>query len=456
MNWPPNTDLIVVGGGLAGTDAAWQAAREGARVALYEMRPVRMTPAHKGDQLAELVCSNSLKSNQLHSAAGMLKEEMRKLGSLVIAAADAHAVPSGGALSVDRDAFSAAITQALQESPQVQLLREEVTELPTDRPVVVATGPLTSDALAAAIEALTGARELYFYDAASPIIEADSIDRSICFEASRYGKGDGGYLNCPMSEAEYHAFRAEVLAAELVPLKEFEPIRLFEGCLPVEELARRGELTLAYGPLKPVGLTDPRTGRRPFAVVQLRQENKSGTLYSMVGFQTRLMWPEQRRIFRTIPGLENAEFVRLGVMHRNTYLHSPELLHPTMALREEVRRARGREQPVYFAGQMTGVEGYVESAATGILAGLNAARALRGDAPVILPPETMLGALAEYIAHGPTDNFQPMNSNLGLLPPLPERVRPKERRHQVMVERGLAEMDRIAAALGRPPSRAAA
>lgn len=456
MRWPDEVDLVVIGGGLAGSDAAWQAAREGLRVALYEMRPVRMTPAHKTDRLAELVCSNSLKSNQLFSAAGMLKEEMRLLGSLVIAAGDAHAVPSGGALSVDRDAFSDAITRALEEHPQVRLIREEVTGLPEHLPLVVATGPLTSDALAAALTDLTGARELYFYDAASPILDAESIDRSICFEASRYDKGDGGYLNCPLNEEEYHRFRAELLEAELVALKEFEPLKLFEGCLPVEELAKRGELTLAYGPMKPVGLRDPRTGQRPFAVVQLRQENTAATLYSIVGFQTRLTWPEQRRIFRMIPGLENAEFVRLGVMHRNTYLHSPQLLEPTMALRDDARQRAGREQPVFFAGQMTGVEGYVESAATGILAGINAAKAIRGEPPLVLPPETMLGALAEYIAHGPADNFQPMNSNLGLLPPLPERVRPKERRHQQMVERGLAQMQEIARALGREPARAAA
>jgi methylenetetrahydrofolate--tRNA-(uracil-5-)-methyltransferase len=458
MTLPERTELVIIGGGLAGVDAAWQAALEGVRVALFEMRPVRMTPAHHTGQLAELVCSNSFKSNQRHTAAGMLKEEMRRLGSLVIGAGDEHAVPSGGALSVDRDAFSGAITRRLEETDRVCIVREEATELPDGVPVIVATGPLTSDALAQALRRITGERELYFYDAASPIIDAETIDRSICFEASRYDKGDGGYLNCPLTEEEYTRLREELLKADLVPLKEFEPLKLFEGCLPVEELARRGEQTLAYGPLKPVGLTDPRTGRRPFAVAQLRQENRSGTLYSMVGFQTRLTWPEQRRIFRMIPGLENAEFVRLGVMHRNTYLHSPELLEPTMALRDTAREAAGRRAPLYFAGQMTGVEGYVESAATGMLAGINAARAVRGRPPLVLPPETMIGALADYIAHGPADNFQPMNSNLGLLPPLPGKVRPKERRHQLLVDRGLAVMDDIAARIGRaaPAAEAAA
>ncbi len=456
MTLPPQTELVIIGGGLAGSDAAWQAALEGVRVALFEMRPVRPTPAHHTDRLAELVCSNSFKSNQPGTAAWMLKEEMRRLGSLVIQAADEHAVPSGGALSVDRDAFSEAVTRALDEHALVTLVREEVTELPEGVPVIVATGPLTSDALVSKIAALTGERELYFYDAASPIIEAESINHEVVFEASRYGKGDGGYLNCPLNEAEYHSLREEILGAQLVPLKDFEPVKLFEGCLPVEELARRGELTLAYGPLKPVGLTDPRTGRRPFAVVQLRQENRAATLYSMVGFQTRLNWNEQRRVFRMIPGLENAEFVRLGVMHRNTYLHSPELLEPTMALREAVRERADRAAPVYFAGQITGVEGYGESAASGMLAGINAARALRGCSPLVLPPETMIGALAEYVAHGPAQNFQPMNSNLGLLPPFAERIRPKDRRHQMLVERGLAAMDLIVADLGRTPCRTAA
>jgi methylenetetrahydrofolate--tRNA-(uracil-5-)-methyltransferase len=456
MNLPPDTELLVVGGGLAGADAAWQAALQGVRVALFEMRPVRMTPAHHTGALAELVCSNSFKSNLLNTAAGMLKEEMRKLGSLIISAGDAHAVPAGAALAVDRETFSAEVTRRLEDSGCVRLVREEITELPESLPTIVATGPLTSDALAASIRRITGERELYFYDAASPIIDAETIDRSICFEASRYGKGDGGYLNCPLAADDYRQFREALLAAELVPLKEFEPVRLFEGCLPVEELARRGELTLAYGPLKPVGLLDPRTGKRPFAVAQLRQENRAGTLYSMVGFQTRLTWPEQRRVFRIIPGLAEAEFVRLGVMHRNTYLHSPELLEPTMAVREAVRLRAGREAPLYFAGQMTGVEGYVESAATGILAGLNAARAIRGLPAVVLPPETMIGALADYIAHGPAGNFQPMNSNLGLLPPLAQPARPRERRHQMLIDRGLVMMDEITAALRRAGPDAAA
>lgn len=462
MRLPEGTQVVVIGGGLAGTDAAWSAAREGARVALYEMRPVRPTPAHKTGNLAELVCSNSLKSNLPHTAAGMLKQEMRMLGSLVIAAADRSAVPSGGALSVDRDLFAAEITRAVEEHPDITLLREEVTAIPDGMPVVVATGPLTSDALAAEIQRITGSSELYFYDAASPIIDAETIDRSIAFEASRYGKGQeeggaGGYLNCPLTEEDYFRFREELLKAELVPLHDFEPLKLFEGCLPIEELARRGERTMAFGPMKPVGLVDPRTGKRPFAVVQLRQENRAATLYSMVAFQTRLKWGDQQRIFRMIPGLQNAEFVRLGVMHRNTYLHSPELLERTMRLRDAVRERAGRSAPLFFAGQMTGVEGYTESAAVGILAGMNAARLARGLEPVELPAEGMIGALTEYIARGPSDNFQPMNSNLGLLPPLDQPIKKKAIRQRALIERGLTAMALLARDLGRgvpaPPAR---
>ncbi len=454
MKVPKDTEVLVIGGGLAGSDAAWSAAREGARVTLVEMRPVRNTPAHKTNNLGELVCSNSLKSNLPHTPAGMLKTEMRMLGSVVVEAADRSAVPSGGALAVDRDLFSQGITQAIEGHPLITLVREEITEIPDGLPVVVATGPLTSDALAAQIQKITGSRELYFYDAASPIIDAETIDRSIAFEASRWGKGQeeggaGGYLNCPLSEEEYHRLREEILNAELVPLKEFEQIKLFEGCLPIEEMARRGPQTMAYGPMKPIGLTDPRTGKRPYAVVQLRQENAAGTLYSMVAFQTRLKWGEQIRIFRMIPGLANAEFVRLGVMHRNTYIHSPVLLERTMALRDTARESADRQSPLFFAGCITGVEGYTESAATGILAGLNAARAARGQAPLELPYETMLGSLTEYIAHGPEDNFQPMNANLGLLPPLPQHIKNKQARHQALIDRGLARMREFARELGR-------
>ncbi len=451
----PEVDLIVIGGGLAGTDAAWLAARHGLRVALYEMRPRVMTPAHKTDRLAELVCSNSLKSNLMTTAPGLLKQEMRLLGSLVIRAADQSAVPSGGALSVDREKFAQIITDAIADDPAICLYREELPTLSGDIPTIVATGPLTSEALAAEIQALAGRDQLYFYDAASPIIDADSINRSICFEASRYGKGQeeggaGGYLNCPMSEEEYHAFRAELLRAEKVPLKEFEPVKLFEGCLPIEEMAVRGERTMAFGPMKPVGLTDPRTGKRPFAVVQLRQENEAATLYSMVAFQTRMTWPEQRRIFRMIPGLQNAEFVRLGVMHRNTYLCSPELLEPTMRLRDAVAARVGRRAPLFFAGQMTGVEGYTESAATGIVAGINAALALRGVAAFVPPPTSMIGALCAYISHGPADNFQPMNSNLGLLPPLAAHIRNKGDRHAALIQRALETMERAASGFRYP------
>jgi methylenetetrahydrofolate--tRNA-(uracil-5-)-methyltransferase len=436
-------DVIIIGGGLAGSDAAWQAARQGMRVRLYEMRPVRRTPAHKTGDLAELVCSNSLKSNLPSTPAGLLKEEMRRLGSLVIDAADRSAVPSGGALSVDREKFAAQITGAIEGERRIELVRAEAPLIPEDVPVIVATGPLTSDDLATDIHRILGREQLYFYDAASPIIDAETIDRTIVFEASRYDKGDGGYLNCPLTEAEYHAFREELLKAELVPLKEFEPVKLFEGCLPIEEMAKRGERTMAWGPMKPVGLTDPRTGERPFAVVQLRQENLGGTLYSMVAFQTRLTWPEQRRIFRMIPGLAHAEFVRLGVMHRNTYICSPELLEPTMALRREVRERAGRRAPVFFAGQITGVEGYTESAATGILAGINAARTVRGEPLFVLPPETMIGALCDYISHGPADNFQPMNANFGLLPPMVPHVPKKEERHEALLDRARATLGRV-------------
>ncbi len=433
----------MIGGGLAGCDAAWSAARHGARVTLYEMRPKRGTPAHRTGDLAELVCSNSLQSALPHTAAGMLKEEMSLMGSLILRSAHASAVPSGGALSVDRDLFAAAVTAGIEDHPRITLIREELTEIPDDVPVVIATGPLTSDTLAIQIQQLTGAGELYFYDAASPIIDAETINRDIVFEASRYDKsreeaGSGGYLNCPLSREEYDAFRAAILEGELVPLKDFEPLKLFEGCLPIEELARRGERTMAFGPMKPVGLTDPRTGRRPHAVVQLRQENQSATLYSMVAFQTRLKWGDQQRIFRMIPGLEAAEFVRLGVMHRNTYLHSPVLLEQTLALRTQIAAAAQRRAPVYFAGQMTGVEGYTESAATGLIAGWNAARAVKGLEAVAPPRETMIGSLLDYISAGPADNFQPMNSNMGILPPIEPHIRQKQQRHQAMIDRGLA------------------
>ncbi len=444
----------MIGGGLAGTDAAWSAAREGVKVALYEMRPTRPTPAHRTGDLAELVCSNSLKSNLPHTAAGMLKAEMRMLGSLVIAAADRSSVPSGGALAVERELFAREITAAIATHPNITLIRDEVPQIPEGVPVVVATGPLTSEALAADLQRITGREELYFYDAASPIIDAESIDRAIVFEAARWGKGQedgspGGYLNCPMDKDEYDRFREAVLGAELAPLHDFEPLKLFEGCLPVEELARRGERTLAFGPFKPIGLTDPRTGRRPHAVVQLRQENRSATLYSMVACQTRMKWGDQTRIFRMIPGLENAEFVRLGVMHRNTYIHSPALLDATLALREDVRERAGREAPLFFAGQITGVEGYTESAASGILAGMNAARAVLGKPPVQLPTEGMIGALMDYVAHGPQDNFQPMNSNLGLLPPIEPHIKKKDERHATLIARGVARMREVAVELGR-------
>lgn len=409
------------------------------------MRPVRSTPAHSTADLAELVCSNSLKSDLPHTASGMLKAEMRELGSVILAAAAVAAVPSGGALAVDRHVFAAEVTSRIVGHPGIQVVREEITEIPDDGPVVIATGPLTSDALAARIGALTGEDALYFYDAASPIINGESINREIAFEAARAGRGidesrSGGYLNCPLDRETFERFRTELLAAELVPLRAFEEIRHFEGCLPIEEVARRGERTLQFGPMKPVGLSDPRTGRRPYAVVQLRQENLSGSLYSMVAFQTRLKWGEQTRVFRLIPGLEEAEFVRLGVMHRNTFINSPRLLDRTMELRSEVRARAGRRHPAHFAGCITGVEGYVESAATGILAGLNAARAALSLPPAEAPEESMLGALTTYVARGGTGAFQPMNANLGLLPPIDPPIRDKRDRHLALVARGIASV----------------
>lgn len=432
-------DLVVVGGGLAGCEAAWQAAERGLRVELYEMRPGRMTPAHRTAALAELVCSNSLRGASLENAPGLLKEEMRRLGSLVMAAADAHRVPAGGALAVDREGFSACITEAVSTHPRIRLRREEVTRLPGDpggpsAPLaVVATGPLTSDALAAAIRAFTGSEYLYFYDAAAPIVTADSIDPQRVFRASRYGKGEGdAYLNCPLTREEYLRFREALTAAEQAPRHDFDRTPFFEGCLPVEEMARRGEDTLRFGPMKPVGLTDPRTGVTPYAVVQLRPDNREGTLYNLVGFQTTLKWGEQVRVFRMIPGLGRAEFVRLGVVHRNLFINSPRLLEATL-------RARSRPG-LFFAGQMTGVEGYVESAASGLVAGINAARVAGGKAPLAFPRETATGALCHYITTADPATFQPMNVAFGLLPPLAEPVRRSERKRR-LAERALQALE---------------
>ena len=431
--------LNVIGGGLAGSEAAWQAAQRGIDVVLWEMRPHRMTPAHVTDRLAELVCSNSLGSDLLDRAGGLLKAELRRLGSLIMACADETRVPGGGALAVGREAFAQRVTERIAAHPRITLRREEATRIP-DGPTIIATGPLTSEALAEEIAALVGADYLYFYDALAPIVRAESIDMTIAFRASRYGRGEdegGDYINCPMTEEEYRVFVEALLSAERIPLRNFEreDPAFFEGCLPIEVLAARGMDALAFGPLRPVGLVDPRTGKRPYAVVQLRQDDIAATLYNLVGFQTNLRWPEQQRVFRLIPGLERAEFVRFGQMHRNTFLNAPVLLRPTM-------QYRGRDD-LFFAGQITGVEGYVGNAGTGLLAGINSARLLHGQPLWVLPRETMLGALVYYICHADPQHFQPMKANFGLLPPLDRRVRDKHKRYMAYATRALEVLERF-------------
>ncbi len=426
-------DVVIIGGGLAGSEAAWQAATRGARVTLYEMRPKEPTKAHKTGYLAELVCSNSLGSADILNAPGILKEEMRRLNSLVVRVADEVRVPAGSALAVDRDQFSQKITQALESHPNLRILREEVKEIPTDCLCIIATGPLTSDSLSAAIRNLTHSANLYFFDAISPIIDADSINMEEVFRASRYEKGGADYLNCPMDEATYDAFREAMLKAEKVQPKEFEKIPYFEGCIPIEVMAERGRQTMVFGPMKPVGLEDPRTGKRPFAVVQLRPENRHGTCYNMVGFQTKLTYPEQRRVFRMIPGLEQAEFLRLGSLHRNTFVNSPQLLRDTLQL-----KARGT---LFFAGQLVGVEGYTESAAMGGLAGINAVRGLAGLPLVTPPPSTAHGCLVNYITTSDPRHFQPINTNFGLFPPLPTRIRDKEQKRRLIGQRALEDLE---------------
>ncbi len=426
-------DVVIIGGGLAGSEAAWQAATRGARVTLYEMRPKEPTKAHKTGYLAELVCSNSLGSADILNAPGILKEEMRRLNSLVVRVADEVRVPAGSALAVDRDQFSQKITQALESHPNLHILREEVKEIPTDCLCIIATGPLTSDSLSAAIRNLTHSANLYFFDAISPIIDADSINMEAVFRASRYEKGGADYLNCPMDEATYDAFREAMLKAEKVQPKEFEKIPYFEGCIPIEVMAERGRQTMVFGPMKPVGLEDPRTGKRPFAVVQLRPENHHGTCYNMVGFQTKLTYPEQRRVFRMIPGLEQAEFLRLGSLHRNTFVNSPQLLRDTLQL-----KARGT---LFFAGQLVGVEGYTESAAMGGLAGINAVRGLAGLPLVTPPPSTAHGSLISYITTSDPRHFQPINTNFGLFPPLPTRIRDKEQKRRLIGQRALEDLE---------------
>lgn len=433
-------EVTIVGAGLAGSEAAWQLAARGHRVRLHEMRPQKKSEAHKTGDFAELVCSNSLRGADLKNAVGLLKEEMRCLDSLILRSADRNAVPGGGALVVDREGFSRFITEAIRSHPAIEVVNEEVTELDAalGSPLLIATGPLTSPTLARQVAERTGDDSLYFYDSIAPIVEADSVDMTVAFRASRYDKGEADYLNCPMNKEEYEAFVAALLAAEKVPTKDFEQPKFFEGCLPVEVMAERGRDTLAFGPMKPVGLIDPRTGKRPYAVVQLRQDDLHATLYNMVGFQTRMKYPEQQRVFRMIPGLERAEFVRLGSMHRNTFLNSPRLLSPQLEL-----KAR---PGIYFTGQMIGVEGYVESAAMGLYAGLVLAGRLSGRDLPAPPPDTALGALVRHISQASAQDFQPMNVNFGLME-IPPNYRRKERRLE-LARHALAQLARWARQAG--------
>lgn len=431
--------INVIGAGLAGCEAAWQIAKQGVKVRLYEMKPGKMTPAHHSRDFAELVCSNSLRSNRLENAVGLLKEEMRILDSLIIRCADRTRVPAGGALAVDRHGFSRLVTETILENPLIEVVHEEITTLSPDDITIVATGPLTTEPLASSISALLDLDSLFFFDAAAPIVRYDSINHDIVFRASRYGKGDDDYLNCPMNREEYEAFHDALVQAETTDLKDFEDDRVFEGCMPIESMAKRGLDTMRFGPLKPVGLKDPRTGREPWAVVQLRQDNAAGSLYNMVGFQTHLKWGEQKRVFSMIPGLENAEFERYGVMHRNTYIDSPRHL-------DRVYRLRSRNN-IFFAGQITGVEGYVESTSSGLVAGLNAARQLMGLGDLVFPGNTAIGALAAYVSNPAVTRFQPMNVNFGIMETLPERIRDKKARYLRVSERALDEVRKIAAQL---------
>jgi methylenetetrahydrofolate--tRNA-(uracil-5-)-methyltransferase len=423
---PPVT---IIGGGLAGCEASWQLLRRGHTVHLCEMKPQKFSPAHKMEQLAELVCSNSLKSNSPDSAPGLLKQEMRRLNSLILSVADKTAVAAGSALAVDRTEFAKNVEVKLKEQKNFTLSRTEITEIPSDALTIIATGPLTSDALAQSINSMLGGSYLYFYDAIAPIVEADSINIDKVYWASRYDKGTPDYLNCPLSEEEYKRFRQELLVGKKVAVKSFEEVKHFEGCLPIEVLAIRGEDTLAFGPMKPVGLINPKTGAMPYAVVQLRRENISGTLFNLVGFQTKLTWPEQERIFRLIPGLENAQFARLGSIHRNTYIDSPTLLNPSLQLKTNPN--------IFFAGQITGVEGYMESTAMGLLAGLNVASLLEGKQLQHPPPATAIGALLHYITYPAATNFQPMNINFGILEHLPVKRMKKKEKHLLYVKQAM-------------------
>lgn len=425
--------VVVIGAGLAGSEAAWQLAQRGVKVKLYEMRPVNTTPAHHTDKFAELVCSNSLRSNQLVNAVGLLKEEMRKMNSLIMESADKHAVPAGGALAVDREKFSEEVTEKIKNHPNIEVIHEELIDIPWDEYVIIASGPLTSDKLSESIMKMTNNDYFYFYDAAAPIVSFDSIDMSKAFKASRYDKGESDYINCPMNEEEYNNFYKELTSAEVTPIKRFEKEVVFEGCLPVEIMAKRGPMTLLFGPLKPVGLIDSRTGQQSHAVVQLRMDNKEGTLYNIVGFQTHLKWGEQNRVFSMIPGLENAEFVRYGVMHRNTYINSPKLLNLTLQMKQYPN--------IMFAGQITGVEGYIESASSGLVAGINMSRMMKHLQPLTFPKTTAHGALCHYINDETNKNFQPMNINFGIFPELGKRIKSKVERYGIYAERALNDLD---------------
>jgi methylenetetrahydrofolate--tRNA-(uracil-5-)-methyltransferase len=442
--------VTIVGGGLAGVEAAWQLSRQGIGVDLHEMRPVKKTPVHHTGDLAELVCSNSLRGNALDQAAGLLKEEMRRMGSLTIRVADEVKVPAGSALAVDRELFARRVTEAVAALPGVVVHRGEVERIPADPVAIVATGPLTSEALAADIARFVGEDHLYFYDAVSPVVEADSIDFARAFRASRYGRGGDDYVNCPLTEEEYRAFHEAVMSAARATVHDFEHEKFFEGCLPLEVIASRGPETLRFGPMKPVGLVDPSTGRRPFAVVQLRQDDLAASHFSVVGFQTQLKWGEQKRVLGLIPALREAEYVRYGMIHSNTYVNAPRTLEPTF----ETRRRQG----LFFAGQMSGVEGYVESAASGLLAGLGAAARVQGREPAAFPEETALGALARYIARSDPRNYQPTNIAFGLLPDLEERIRDKSKRRLGLAQRALARLAVFQASMdrGRPPRAASA
>lgn len=432
-----NDPIHVIGGGLAGCEAAWQIVRYGIPVILHEMRPTKSDEAHKTAYFAELVCSNSLRANNIENAVGLLKEEMRRLDSLILRQADLFKVPAGGALAVDREGFAASITDIISNHPLITVVNEEVTDLESlEGTVIVASGPLTSPALSEAIQKLLDAEYFYFYDAAAPIVAADSLNYDKVYRASRYDKGDADYFNCPFeTKEEYLAFWQALCTAELAPVKDFEKEVFFEACMPIEEMASRGEDTMRFGPLKPVGLVDPRTGKEAYAVVQLRQDNAAASLYNIVGFQTHLKWPEQKRVFGMIPGLENAEFVRYGVMHKNTYMNSPQLLTDKFNLRKNSK--------FYFAGQMTGVEGYVESAASGLMAGLHAARAALGLPEIDFTNETAHGALAAYISNSEVKNFQPMNVNFGLIAPLGQRIRKKREKNALIAQRALDKIEAI-------------